>query len=80
MRNFRLITCVILAKSKKIITTDKLYLLIGGVCLDNVDGVPQEDGEHCQLFDFPKVHYKVRKVTKFHGNSSILSMFNTDLK
>ena len=59
---------------------DELYLHFGVVCLDNVDGVPQEDGEHCQLFDFPKVHYKVRKVTKFHGNSSILSMFNTDLK
>ena len=56
MGNFRLITCVILAKSKKIITSDKLYLLIGVVCLDNADGVPQEDVEHCQLFDFPKVH------------------------
>ena len=43
------------------------------VCLDNIDGVPQQEQEHAQLFDFQKLHEKLGKVKKFQGDSSTLS-------
>ena len=54
---------------------DELYLHFGVVCLDNVDGVPQQEQEHAQLFDFQKLHEKLGKVTNFQDDSSPLSAF-----
>ena len=52
---------------------DELYLHLGVVCLDNVDGVPQQEQEHAQLFDFQKLHEKLGKVKNFQDDSSTLS-------
>ena len=52
---------------------DELYLHFGVVCLDNVDGVPQQEQEHAQLFDFQKLHEKLGKVKNFQDYSSTLS-------
>ena len=54
---------------------DELYHLLGVVCHDNVDGVPHQEQEHVQLFDFQKLHEKLGKVTNFQDDSSPLSAF-----
>ena len=59
---------------------DELYLLFSLVCHDNFDGVPHQEQEHVQLFDFQKLHEKLGKVKKFQGDSSTLSASTRRLK